>query len=184
MRYFLFDNRGVFRAEIEAAEQDRLPDNGTSVEPPEAQNGLVRHWNGRSWSLVSEPDLVPAFDLVAERRGALAALAQKRWEVETGGILFGGAIPIRTDEVGQAKITGALALMDKDPDMLSIDWEGQPGIWATIDKATLEAIGIAVGRHIQACFSRARVVSEAIQAATDEAGLKAAAAQIDHGWPE
>lgn len=113
----------------------------------------------------------------------LSRLAAKRWEVETGGIKINGS-SIRTDEVGQGKITGALALMDKAPGLSSIDWEGQPGVWVTLDKATLEAIGVAVGMHVQACFSRARVISEAIQEASNHDELDDAQAEIETGWPQ
>jgi hypothetical protein len=140
-------------------------------------------WTGTKWTVTDKATEELAADFDAAKEAALQALAQKRWGIETGGILFGGSIPIRTDEVGQAKITGALTLMDKDPTLTEVDWEGMPGVWATIDKATLEAIGIAVGRHVQGCFSRARVVSELIQSANDATDLNAAIAAISEGWP-
>ncbi|AZO58974.1 DUF4376 domain-containing protein [Mesorhizobium sp. M1A.F.Ca.IN.022.06.1.1] len=110
----------------------------------------------------------------------LAALADKRWQVETGGIVVGGA-PVRTDANSQAKITGAVALFQNDPGLDTIDWEAQPGVWVTLDAASITAIGIAVGRHVQACFSRARTLSEEIMAAANLAALDGI--DIDAGWP-
>jgi hypothetical protein len=137
-------------------------------------NGTVRFVH----ALVSAPILT-----LSERRSTLLPrLAQKRWEVETGGIVAMG-VPVRTDEVGQAKLTGALALFDNDPTLAAIDWEAQPGVWITLDPPTIEGLGVLVGRHVQACFSRARVVSEAIQAAVTHAAMDAAEAEIDQGWP-
>ncbi|RUX09544.1 DUF4376 domain-containing protein [Mesorhizobium sp. M2A.F.Ca.ET.037.01.1.1] len=110
----------------------------------------------------------------------LAALADKRWSVETGGIAINGA-PVRTDANSQAKITGAVSLFQNDPSLEAIDWEAQPGIWVTLDTATMKAIGIAVGRHVQACFSRARALSASIMAASDIEALDAV--DIEADWP-
>lgn len=93
----------------------------------------------------------------------LAHAAQRRWEVETGGITVAGA-PIRTDEKSQNKITGAVILLDKDQALDEVDWEAQPEVWVTADRATMEAVGLAVGRHVQACFSALRQIQAAIRA--------------------
>ncbi|WP_176477896.1 DUF4376 domain-containing protein [Mesorhizobium sp. WSM3862] len=110
----------------------------------------------------------------------LAALTDKRWQVETGGIVVGGA-PVRTDANSQAKITGAVALFQNDPELETIDWEAQPNVWVTLDAPTMQAIGIAVGRHVQGCFSRAKALSVEIMAAADLAGLDAI--DLESGWP-
>lgn len=110
----------------------------------------------------------------------ISSARAKRWDVETGGVAFSGAT-IQSDEGSQARITGAVSLLDKDPSLTSIDWEAQPGIWVSIDKPAMTAIGIAVGRHVQACFSRFRVLSELIQAAEDDEDLDAV--DINAGWP-
>jgi hypothetical protein len=109
-----------------------------------------------------------------------AALAARRYAAEAGGIVLNGA-PIRTDPTSQSKITGAVSLFNNDPKLTSIDWEGEPGTWVSIDKATMIAIGIAVGRHVQACFSNARSLSEQIDKATDKSALDAI--DIETGWP-
>lgn len=108
-----------------------------------------------------------------------AAIRAKRWEIETGGISFGGAT-IRTDEVSQAKLNGAVALFDKDPTLTGIDWEAAPGVWTQVSKDAVTAIGIAVGRHVQACFSRSRELSEAVAAAKSHQALSAI--NIADGW--
>lgn len=114
------------------------------------------------------------------RREKLAALAARRWQVETGGVMVAGAL-IRTDDTSQGKITGADRLFERDPELAVIDWEAQPGVWVTVDRDTMTAIGIAVGRHVQACFSRAKTLSQAIMAAEDAASL--AMIDIEQGWP-
>lgn len=128
---------------------------------------------------VEVPERAPTLE---ERKAAmLAEVSARRWAVETGGIVVNGA-PIRTDEIGQAKLTGAVALFDNDPDLESIDWEGQPGMWVTLDGETIRALGVAVGRHVQACFTRARALHEAIAAAETHGDLDAI--DLEAGWPE
>jgi hypothetical protein len=127
-------------------------------------------------TLVDDP--APSLD---ERIDFLqAAVRNRRWEAETSGVVVGGA-PIRTDETSQNKIAGAVNLFANDPTLTSIDWEAQPGVWVTLDQATMLAIGVAVGRHIQACFSNAKALSEAVAAAEDSADLDAI--DIEAGWP-
>jgi len=117
----------------------------------------------------------------AGRKEALqAAIAAKRWAVETGGTVAMG-VGVRTDEVGQAKLTGAIALFDHDPTLTTIDWEATPGVWVTLDGPTVRGLGVIVGRHIQSCFSHARQLSEAVTAADTHADLDAI--DIEAGWP-
>ena len=91
--------------------------------------------------------------------------AFKRWQVESGGISVGGT-SVRTDENSQSKITGAIQLLAADPTITSIDWEAQPGVWEALDADTMKTIGIAVGRHVQACFTTLKLVQEEIAAGT------------------
>lgn len=117
---------------------------------------------------------------IAQRRERLHALIRaRRKEVEAGGIVVDGA-PIRTDETSQAKIAGAISLFDKDPTLVTIDWEAAPGIWVALDKTTVETIGVAVGRHVQAAFSQARALGEAVEAASTHAALDAV--DVNEGW--
>jgi hypothetical protein len=65
--------------------------------------------------------------------------------------------------------------------VISIDWEAQPGVFAALDLDTLEAVGKAIGAHVQACFSRSKQLCEAAMAAADAEEL--AAVDIEAGWP-
>lgn len=88
------------------------------------------------------------------RDACVALVREKRWAIETGGIEVPGApAPVRTDEVSQSKVMGALYLLDSDPTLEGVDWEAQPEAWVTVEREPMKAIGIAVGRHIQRCFT-------------------------------
>ena len=110
------------------------------------------------------PDAASQADFLLQAKLALCnSVSEKRYQVETGGITIGG-FPIRTDETSQAKISGAVNLMAYDPEMTHIDWEGEPGVFSAIDKNTMILIGVSVGRHVQACFSKAKALKEQIMA--------------------
>ena len=128
---------------------------------------------------VSEVTLAP-LSLEERRAELLARVRFRRWQAETGGTNVGGT-PIRTDEGSQAKISGAVALFVNDPTLQAIDWEAQPGVWVTLDAATMTAIGVAVGRHVQACFSNARAIAAQIEAASSITELDAI--DLEAGWP-
>ena len=106
----------------------------------------------------------------------LAYAADKRWQVETGGIEVGGAA-IDTSRESQAMITGAYAYSQANP-AETISYKATSG-WVTIDAATMAAIATAVGAHVQACFA-----IEASVAAEIEDGTITTTEQIDAAdWP-
>jgi hypothetical protein len=107
----------------------------------------------------------------------LEELAAKRFAVETGGITI-GEVAIRTDRESQALVTGALALVTADPERL-IDWKGAGG-WVQLDAVAMTAIAMAVGTHIQGCFSNEKAHAEAIAALNTSAAI--AAYDITTGW--
>jgi hypothetical protein len=136
-------------------------------------------WTGSAWA---EPVAKSLALLKAEKTAAITA---RRWEVETGGITLNGAA-IATDAATQAKLSGALQLV-QDDDTRILDWKGVNG-WITLDATAVTAIAVAVGAHVQACFSR----EKALHAAVDAAETTAALALIDPqagtidgagGWP-
>lgn len=121
---------------------------------------------------------LPAPTLADKKTAAIAALAQKRWQIETGGIVVGGA-PIATDRGSQALINGAYQGALRHPSTV-IDFKGVGG-WVTLDAATMIAIGDAVFFHVQACFAREKILAEEVAAAVDRPALDAI--DIDVGWP-
>lgn len=153
---------------------DDRPDYDTETEVREGPVWSIENGAAvRRWTVSPRP--------VEERRAAmLQAVRDRRWTAETGGVTVAGA-PIRTDEKSQAKLAGAVALFDLDPEMDSLEWEAQPGVFVTLTEAQIKGIGVAVGAHVQACFARSKVLTLAIQAAEDHADLDAIDIAAD--WP-
>jgi hypothetical protein len=94
----------------------------------------------------------------AVRRSELAAI---RYAKETGGITVSG-VAVATDYVSQAKINGALSLVAVQPATL-IKWKTAAG-FVTLDHAAVQAIALAVGQHVQACFAREAELADDIDA--------------------
>lgn len=152
------------------------------VEPAAAAYGLrvtgssladVNDTPHRVWTT----ETIPLAELKAAR---IEDVRVKRADVEVGGIVRNAA-PLKTDERTQNRVTGALKLFDEAPQLDEVDWEVAPGVFVTMDRDTVKGIGVAIGLHIQACFSRSRVLCAEVAAAADTAALLAI--DIEAGWP-
>lgn len=122
-----------------------------------------------------EPAELDEDGLNRQRELKLAAIAAKRWEVETGGIVFAG-VPIKTDEDTQRKITGAYVRATRDSGF-TVQWKIGPATFITLDATTIIGIGDAVTAHIQDAFATEAALSDAVVQASDWTELSA----ID--WP-
>lgn len=156
------------------APDEGAPVGWTRAEPPQLQEGEAAAWVGGGWVIVPEPDR-----LVASRAAKLAALAERRWQAETGGAVVAGT-PIKTDAQSTGKITAAYVQATANPSFTA-RWKVDTGVFVTLDAATIIAIGDAVTSHAQACFDNEDVLTTAILAAEDAAALDAI--DIDAGWP-
>lgn len=119
---------------------------------------------------------IPLADLKAAK---VAAIRERRAQAEAAGVTVGQAV-IATDERTQNRVANALELFARDQAMAAVDWEVAPGAFVTLDEAATAAIGVAIGRHIQACFSRSRELIEAVAAAQTRGAVLAL--DIDAGW--
>lgn len=121
----------------------------------------------------------PAATVEAARAEMLAALAARRWQAETSGIVIAGAT-IMTDAASQAKLTGAAVAAMRDPDMPPLRWKCRDGSFVALSPAQILAIADAVRSHVQACFDREATLAGEICAAS-QADL--ATIDINAGWP-
>jgi hypothetical protein len=97
------------------------------------------------------------------KQAARQVLAASRYALEVGGILVLGA-SIKTDPESQAKVSGALLAVMRNP-AAEIDWKGANG-WVRIGKTEIEFIADAVAQHVQACFSAEKAKCDALDALT------------------
>lgn len=139
---------------------------------------------GIGWKLEDDilvPPVSSEITVDEYKEKVLSEIRNIRYNKEVGGILFNNSIPIRTDEKSQSKLQGAIALFNLDPNLASVEWEAVPGTFATLTKQNMVDIGVAVGAHIQACFSRSKALTLAVQACTTKAQVDAI--DINSGWP-
>lgn len=161
-RYFV-DEVGSYLGGFDGAE----PPEG-AIEVPTAPFDARLTWNGSGWGTLE--------DL---RDAKLAALAEKRWQVETSGIAISG-MPIFTDDRSKLMITGARIKADADANFTT-QWVAADGSIVTLAAAQIIGISDAVLAHVDACFARFAVLAMAIQVAADEAALDAI--DINADWP-
>lgn len=117
------------------------PELGFEPVAASVEAGMVR--SGVDFRLPAVPEL--------SARDLLAYAADKRWRVETGGVLIEG-IPVLTDRESQSMISGAFSLAKDQPDA-TIKFKGADG-FVTLTSGQMIAIGRAVGSHVQACFAK------------------------------
>lgn len=160
------DGAVVNRIELDDPEKYSPGAGLTLVADSDGLSQIGGTWDGEQFtSPIEEPVDLPAY------------AASKRFEVETGGISFGGST-IATDRESQAMISGAFAYVQQSPEA-TIQWKSENG-FVELDAASMTAIALAVGAHVQACFAKEAEVAAAIEAETitDTAGIDAAFAEL------
>lgn len=90
-------------------------------------------------------------------------MAESRYAEEVNGVALPDGTPLDTDRDTQGRIAGAFSLASANPDVV-INWKSQSG-WIQLDAPTVVAMGVAIGTHVQECFTKERAKCEEIDAA-------------------
>lgn len=107
----------------------------------------------------------------------IAYAADKRWQVETGGVIVGG-VPVMTDDRSKVMILGSRVQADHDPSF-TVEWKAADGTFTRLAAPQIIAISDAVLAHIGASFAAEAEVVGAI-----EAGTITTEAEVDaFAWP-
>jgi hypothetical protein len=85
-------------------------------------------------------------------------LYRKRRQVEEGGIVINAA-PVATDRESQNMVSNAA------PEVERVDFSSPAG-FVVIPRADMIGLGVAIGAHVQRCFSTQKAVTEEIDAGT------------------
>jgi hypothetical protein len=112
----------------------------------------------------------------------LAALAQKRWEVEVGGITVEGA-RIETDDRSKLLLLGKRTKAVENPEGTT-RWKAGSGQFVDLPNTFIVAAADAVEAHVQACFDREGELTDAILDPSVDTLAKLDAIDIHSGWPE
>lgn len=97
----------------------------------------------------AEGNTIPAYDIPETDLYTYAA--QKRWEIETGGITLNG-MSVFTDDRSKSLILGARLAAESDSEFTT-EWKGVDGTFVTIDAPTIIAVSNAILEHVRKCFA-------------------------------
>lgn len=112
--------------------------------------------------------LVSAQDKTATlRTRKYAALAELRWQRETGGLTLNGGQHILTTRESQMQIASTVQSIQAGLITGPVDWKCANG-WVQFAPQDILAIAQAVTSHVKRCFAAERHVFEQIQAQTGD----------------
>ncbi|WP_288476365.1 DUF4376 domain-containing protein [uncultured Pseudomonas sp.] len=161
---------GVLAGSIQADPMAGIPERSTPTAPPKVKAGTVVVWTGSCWAVTDKAPEPPS----PSKTEQLAAIAAKRFTVETGGITVQG-LPIDTSRDSQNLITGAALAADRDP-AYSVKWKTAAG-FVELSATQLLALADAVRKHVQACFNREADLAKAVDDGTYQTAM------LEQGWP-
>lgn len=125
----------------------------------------------------NDADLPPAPTL-AERQQALKDQAtQRRWEVETGGMIIGG-VTVRTETSDQLRLGNVIKGMVEN-NYASVPFKAASG-WVDLTLAEMEGVFSAVAEHVRQCYLAERAHHLAIDGLTTET---VDAYDVNANWP-
>lgn len=137
--------------------------------PGNADFAAVLAWLAAGNTMPNDAD-----DPAQQRKTQVAAIAAKRFAVETGGIVVQG-MPIDTSRDSQNLITGAALAADRDS-TYHVQWKTSQG-FVDLNAEQMLALADAVRQHVQACFNREAELLAALDAGALNPGM------LDEGWP-
>lgn len=111
---------------------------------------------------------------------AKAALADHRWKVETGGVVFMGH-PVSTTRESQGTITAAFIVAQGGQLPNGVGWKGLDGAFFHITPQQVAQLYATVAAHVQACFAREAELVALIDAA--QTWEEVAAIDVTAGFP-
>lgn len=133
-------------------------------------------WNGEA---VEEISVEPP--TLADRKTVLSdRLAERRWEIETGGFTFRGKT-VKSDADSQAKINGLMTGIELLGESFHTKWKCQNG-WLQLDAQGARELVTAGFAHVALCFAREGDLAAMIDAAAEE-DLPSLAEAVEAFWP-
>lgn len=121
----------------------------------------------------------PALLLADRKVQKLSTLSARRVQAEET-FTFNG-IPIVLNESTQARIAGANMGYQLNPEAGPIEWQRAKGVFVTLTKAHIQALGLAAWEHVQVCFVNAKSLSQSVADATSIEDLNNI--DFEDGWP-
>lgn len=125
--------------------------------------------------------VTPPEPTLDERKATLLArLAERRWEIETGGFAFRGEV-VKSDADSQAKVNALMTGITLLGDSFKTAWKCRDG-WLQLNAQGARELVTAGFAHVALCFAREVELSEWIASAGEE-DLPALAEAVEAFWP-
>ena len=119
---------------------------------------------------------VNGWDTNSSKNALIRYSQDKRWQIETGGITVDG-IAVDTSRDSQSMTANAHSYL-LNSGLMSVEFKATSG-WITLSADQVKAVALAIGAHVQACFSMEKLISDKISA-----GAITTTDQIDaEPWP-
>lgn len=177
------DDDGILVGEATARESPmepgvwHLPAGCVDAAPPALAAGERARWTGAAWEIVPpEPEPPPEAERPRTQDELLGYARERRLAAEAAGVTVAG-VTYASDMESQARIVATLSYLAA-AGLDAVGWKSLAG-YVVLTLAQLQAAGLAVGAHVQACFA-----AEAAVAAAIAHGDIATYAEIDAAaWP-
>ena len=104
MNYHLHDQNGIYLRTVEINSAEALPENGTSIEPPDLAEGEMARWLGGVWEVITE---LPPLPIPVVSGDQINAERDRRTSAGTTVNVTGyGDIPLQGGERDQTNLLG------------------------------------------------------------------------------
>ncbi len=139
------------------------------IDRPAPDHNRLTHSASKRWPVRDDAGrLVQAWEVEPRtvddvRQAQIDALADHRWQRETGGVALPDGGAIDTTREAQAQVSSAFNALSSGM-IESVEWKSRLG-WVTVTLAEFGLIAGMVAKHVQACFSAERAVTLDIEAA-------------------
>lgn len=172
----------VYDGEVTVPDSPIAPKGYSLTAPPEIPDGYHAVMKN-GWKLIAGPKPVyprpvPPPSIASVKEKYKQQIAEKRWEVETGGMVLMG-IPLNTDPISQTKYIGAHLSASQNPNY-TVKWKTANG-FMNLDANTIILIADSVRTFVQNCFNHESDLVTAVDSANTISELSTV--DIDNDWP-
>lgn len=185
MKYFFSESTGGFYA---ASIHNSMPNDAIPVSDSDYLSALIAQSEGKSIKVVEGKIVALDFPQNLTSEALKEKITNKRWKIETGGLMLPSGVHVATGIDDQNRITSVIANAEL-AGVEVVDFKAASG-WVSVTVAELKAVAAAIALHVQQCFTAERMHHEAIDAleqlhADDAQALQQSleAYDLEQGWP-
>lgn len=143
----------------------------TQLAPPKKYNSAAVGQTGVGSVYVDTITYPSDLTLSDYKKLKLEEIAAARYTFETSGLLLNGTF-IDTSRESQSILTSAYISL-KNSLISSVDWKDSTGTFVTLGLSEIEMLSTAVSTHVQAAFSKEKLLTAQVTAAVNKTEVDA-----------